>query len=210
MSFALVLFMRELELARLRVGRPMRATAGASAQWAEVPCAARLPKAAPPLALAWPARRSRVAPMLGVRHARRRDALKRVAMPLGSLRCSAPYTRARTCPPAALRAPWWRAIGVHRCRWQSRGWVCGGATYAAPRSGGLRRLRVAVRRRVGEDWSSAEHSGAARAASRPCEGEFRSRLRSPSTAGHPERSAGRCIMSAIAYPPAALLTQVLA
>ena len=45
------------ELARLRAGRPVRAPADASALRAEVPCAARPPRAAPPLGLAWPARR---------------------------------------------------------------------------------------------------------------------------------------------------------
>jgi len=128
--------MRRAEHARLRAGRPRRATTGASALRAEVPCAARGPRAAPPLALAWPARRSRVAPMLGARHARRRAALARVAMPLGplalqaapglsvrllarrgqstglsssGLACSAPSKRAVACPPTALPTPPWHA-----------------------------------------------------------------------------------------------------
>jgi len=42
------------ERARLRMGRPVRAPAVASTLRAEVPCAARAPRAAPPLGLAWP------------------------------------------------------------------------------------------------------------------------------------------------------------
>jgi len=128
--------MRGAEQARLRADRPVRATTGASALRAEVPCAARGPRAAPPLALAWPARCSRSVPMLGARHARRRDALGRVAMPFGplalqaalglaaqplarrkqstglfasGLACSAPSKRAPACPPTALLAPPWHA-----------------------------------------------------------------------------------------------------
>src|SRR5262245_36825643 len=134
-----------VERARLRVDRPERATAGASALRAEVPCAARALRAAPPLALARARRCWRSAAALGARHARRRAALRRVAMPLSALRCSAPSKRARARPPAALQARPWHTDGVHRWCWQSRGWVCGGATYAAPRGAGWRGLRVDMR-----------------------------------------------------------------
>src|SRR5262245_2174399 len=97
--------LRRVERARLRVDRPERATAGASALRAEVPCAARALRAAPPLALARARRCWRSAAALGARHARRRAALGRVAMPLSALRCSAPTKRTRAGPPAALRAP---------------------------------------------------------------------------------------------------------
>ena len=50
-----------------------------------------------------------------------------VAMPLGGLRCSAPSTRARACPPAVLRTPPWYADGVPRWCSQSRGRVCAGS-----------------------------------------------------------------------------------
>jgi hypothetical protein len=119
---------RDSGRAKPRVGRPVRAPASALALRAKVPCAAHAPRAAPPLGLAWPARRSRVAPMLGPRHARRRAAARcGVAMPLGALRCSAPSTRARACPPAAMPAPPWHTRGASRSRQQSRGWVCAGS-----------------------------------------------------------------------------------
>ena len=68
------------------------------------PCAARPPRAAPPLGLAWPARRcaSRLCSdldMLAV--APPPGAASRC--PLARLRCSAPSMRAQACPPAALR-----------------------------------------------------------------------------------------------------------
>ena len=63
----------------------------------------QLVSASADLALARARRCWRSAAALGARHARRRAALGRVAMPLSTLRCSAPTKRARTCPPAALR-----------------------------------------------------------------------------------------------------------
>ena len=140
----------------------------------------------------------RIAPMLGARHARRRAALWRVAMPLGGLRCSAPSMRAPACPPAALRAS---PGGMPIERLGAIGKAVGGCAAA----------RLMRRRGAQESWPRAQRASSSDS-SRLFEHSERSerqrvsrRATSPSTAGDPARSGGRRITSAAAYPPAALL-----
>jgi hypothetical protein len=133
-----------VELARPRVGSPVRAPAGALALRAKVPCAARLSKAAPDLALAWPGR------CCAARLCSELDILAVApswggAMPLESLRCSAPSTREQSCLPAALPAPSGHADGAPRWWLQSRGWVCVGSDICGAeerRAGGRARQRA--------------------------------------------------------------------
>ena len=152
--------LRMCERARLRAGRRWRSTSGAPPLRAGVPCAARTPRAAAPLALAR-ARRCCAAPlrseldMLAVAppHARRRDA-PWVAALLGA------YHSRQHLPAHGL-------AGRHRgiCRRTPRPlWRGGrypvGAIYGAASSAGLRAARAA--RFVGltrRDCSSATTAG---------------------------------------------------
>ena len=125
------------------------------------------------------------------------------AMPLGGLRCSAPSTRAPACPPAAL--PHRRGMPMeHLGRVpQSRGWVCGGATYAAPRSG--RSSWPRAQRASSSDSSRLfEHS------ERSERSEFRDGPRVRAPQGTLRAAKGCRITSAAAHPPAALLAQLSA
>jgi hypothetical protein len=142
----------QAESARLRAGRPARAPADASALRPEVPCAARPPRAAPPLGLAWPARRcaSRlcsdldmlaVAPPLG----RRRDAPRRAAL-LGVVHARPGLPTRSLAATTAARVSTYAS--VHR---QGRGWVCDdsdicGAEERRARGRARSALRVLTRR----------------------------------------------------------------
>ena len=140
---------------------------------ARVPCAARLPRAAPDLALAWPARCCATSPMLGARHPRRRAASGGARCPSGGLRCSAPSMRAQACPPAALRPRPWHAVRrTPRCVRKAVGGCASAATYAAPRNAGRHgRARSALRALTRRDCSSAANavSGASFATGRELE-----------------------------------------
>jgi hypothetical protein len=153
--------MRRPAVARLRAGRPGRAPASALALRAKVPCAAHAPRAAPPLALAWPARRcaSRLCSEL--------DMLA-VAPRLGASRCPLGRCAARRCP----RAPWpartqpcRRHRGVYRetPRVSLRGGrYPGWAIYGAAR----RRARTWPVQWTGRAWRAAGPPGPARPARR--------------------------------------------
>ena len=98
-------------------------------------------------------------------------------------------------PPAATahRADTLAALDEHNERCLAKVGPGGhGRAYEAPRSAGLRGLPVALRRRDGEEFELRAQWRRA-AASRPCEGEFRSPPRRPSTAGESTRSVDRLI-----------------
>ena len=178
----------ENERARLRVGRPVRAPAGASARWAEVPCAARPPRAAPDLALARPASicgrclRSEldilaVAPPLG----RRRDAPWQAAL-LGAVhartglptRSLAGTTAARRRHAWVMPAKPWAGV-----RWRD---LCGAEER---RSRG--RARSALRDLTRRDCSSGATVGSAESFATGHESEHRRGSGAKRRARHHER-----------------------
>ncbi len=115
--------------------------------------------------------------------------------PPGALRCSAPHRRRRTRPPR----PWGSAgLCLPECT-AALGKAMGEA-------GGAPVRRRGAQGRAGSDapqarrWRGLAERRAGSRAARPREGEFRSHLPGPSTAGNPARMAGRRSEAPTALP----------
>ena len=188
-------FHSQSERARLRVGRSARASL-APRPFGPGSCAARDPRAAPPLGLALPARRCASSPMLDLDMlavapplGRRHDA-PRVAPLLGAVhaRLSLP-TRSLAITTVVCR---WRASVVPAKPWVGVRWrdLCGAEER---RSRG--RARSALRLLTRRDCSSAANAVSVASFATGHESEHHRKS---------ARSAGRRITSDAAHPPAAL------